>query len=1484
MADSSQKFISRNRAPRVQIEYDVELYGAEKKVQLPFVMGVMSDLLGKSKETQPAVADRKFLEIDVENFDKRMKSMAPRAAFTVPNTLTGEGNLAVDLTFESMKDFSPGAIAHNVEALRPLLEARNQLQTLMAYMDGKSGAEELIEKILQSPALLASLSQGKNGQSEEAALALESLRGQELPEEEQDQSESVLGQLREQTTVEEVHEDRAAATLDALRQAPATQPEEADTSAEILAGLSEATVEEKREEDDSVKVALSSLESADEEPLEIGTTSEALNSLQANEPEPVSAEESVPDVLAGLAAKGEVQDQSASDRSELEALLGDLAETDLPAQEEIDQSAEVLLDLEATAEKIAEGESEAELAKALSSLPEVEPETASQEAATDAVLSDLETTEIASPESEKDEDLAAVLSTVPAAGEAPSEEETSDVLATLGETEIAEEAVEESLESILAGLEIVEEEDPAESQIEEALSSLPMGDPVPEAVSSNNEIDTALNELALGIDDLELDKSEEESARILADIEIETQSSDPDPMGELDQVLENLGEEAPAAQEIDAETALDDILSDLAELPEDEDAGDSLDDILGDLEATGDADEEPADAALDDILAGLDAAGGEASEVAEQDSADAILAGLESQEAPPTEESGLEDVLNELSEKETPEGEGSEDLELADLLGDLASDAEEAGSIEAASDDLDDILADLGDSAASVEEDAAADEAEENLGDVLAALEGSAEALEQEDGLSDILNDLSEGENKVDELFEEDPELSDLLGDLTATVETESTVDDALGDLDDILSGLGEEDADPNSDGVVGDAPAEEVLADLGEVDGDLDVADQTEEATAAAVGDEHDELDALLSDLEVGETVDDDLSVLLGETDAAEGASDLDNLLADLGIDETDASASDAENDTGPVLEPEFAYGAISADRPDPQKLIRKRFRIALLGDFSGRAARGIVEAGDALAARPEIQLDPDTVEEVIEGFKTELRLPIGKDGTAISVKLGELDDLHPDELFDNVDLFSELVALRRQLDSGVTVEHATRTLRSWAEAHATPARAPKLRSSGNAVPADRRLSDFQYLIGDQTNALGEVSPVEEMLARIVGPHIRALPDPNLPALQAAVDEALSDAMRLVLHHPEFQSIEAQWRSLDLIARSVEVGDDLEVILYDISAEEIAVDLASQDDLAETGLVRLLTEKPLDPDLGRGGYSAIIGLYKFEETPPHAELLGRIARVAAHVDAPFLASISPGFLDLPKQDRAILTAKAWDTLKSMSEAGHLGLASPRFLLRRPYGSKTDPVDAFKFEEFSETEGLRGMLWANPVVLLMILLAQSFRQNGASLQLGSIMSLGGMPYHYVTDRHGDQVALPCTERNIDLDKIAAANERGFMAISAVKGRDELRLTSFQSVAGGEILGPWTGMPAPEPSPPDPREASGPASVRASDDTAGDQGADEFDLGDLELDGQDAETNELGDLDDLLASFEDDNDDAAENGDMDAELAALLNDL
>jgi type VI secretion system protein ImpB len=170
---SSQKFIARNRAPRVQIEYDLELYGAEKKVNLPFVMGVMGDLSGKPAEGLAPVADRKFLEIDVDNFDERLKATKPRVAFQVPNTLTGEGNLSVDISFESMDDFSPAAVARKVDALKKMLDARTELSNLLSYMDGKSGAEELMARVIKDKALLNALTSAPKQEDESTDTAKE---------------------------------------------------------------------------------------------------------------------------------------------------------------------------------------------------------------------------------------------------------------------------------------------------------------------------------------------------------------------------------------------------------------------------------------------------------------------------------------------------------------------------------------------------------------------------------------------------------------------------------------------------------------------------------------------------------------------------------------------------------------------------------------------------------------------------------------------------------------------------------------------------------------------------------------------------------------------------------------------------------------------------------------------------------------------------------------------------------------------------------------------------------------------------------------------------------------------------------------------------------------------------------------------------------------------------------------------------------------
>ena len=1152
MASGSQKFIARNRAPRVQIEYDVELYGSEKKVQLPFVMGVMADLAGKSAVAQPAIADRRFLEIDVDNFDERMRAMAPRASFAVPNTLTGEGNLSVDLTFESMSDFTPGAVAARIGPLRALLEARTQLSNLLTYMDGKTGAEELIERLLGDPALLAAVvsapAPAPAGDGEETGV------------------------------------------LDALRTAAPDAAPAGDGSADVLAAL-RASAPEPGAEDRTADDALAGLRAAaPAEAAEDTTTEDTLAGLRHLQPRAADADPSA-DILAGLAATPEV----AAEADTTDALLAGLAAGADEAAAEADD--------------------------------------------TDAILGDLATT----PEAEADADPSA------------------DILAGLAG--LAEAEAGSDLDALLAG-------DDGDAALDALLGAIPD---------------------ATGPD-----------------------AAGPDAAG-------------PGG------------------------AGSDLDALLAD---------DDGDAALNALLA----AGGEDAGGAPDEPAGSDPAGTDT----------------------------NTDAALAALLGGNDGDA----------------------------------------------------------GLDALLGAVDDAPGS----------------DLDALL----TGDD---DLDALLAGTLDGDT-----AIGGDDGASLSDAPDGAGDTDLD---------ALLAGDDDAGLDALLG--AIGS--DEDMPAPAAEGEANETE------------DEMSAIPGDGAGDERKVDQP---FGFISAPRPAPEDLRRTGFRMAIFGDFTGRAARGLIETGDALAARRAIPLDVDTVEEVIEGFATDLVLPVGPDGAGIRVSLKELDALHPDELFDNVEIFAGISGLRQRLKSASLAPAALDQLRKWGEAHGQRLAPPRRKSAGSSVPANLKLGAFQQLIGDSGGRLTQASPIDDMVARIIGPHVVEAPNPDAAAMLTAVDDALSSAMRLILHHPEFQSVEALWRSLDFLARRIETDTKLTIDLYDVSAEELAVDLAAGDDLSESGLLKLLADRPLGEE-GPGGYSALFGLYTFEETPPHAELLARVAQVAAHVDAPFFTAISPGFLDVAKEDRHPLVAKAWDTLRGLPEAAYLGIASPRFLLRRPYGQRTEPVDAFDFEEFTESEGLSGMLWANPVLLVAVLLGAGWSKHGKEMSLGSVMSINDIPFHFVRDRHGDQVALPHTERNLTTSKVRDVVTRGFQPVLSIRGRDEIRLGSFQSLAGEEIRGRWPGVPMPPKAPPPvtPAAAARPADIEMEIAAPGDDGGADLDAllaglgsdagegegGDADLDallaglgGADDTGGDDADLDALLAGFDDAGTGPSDDGGMDPELAALLEGL
>jgi type VI secretion system ImpB/VipA family protein len=476
--------------------------------------------------------------------------------------------------------------------------------------------------------------------------------------------------------------------------------------------------------------------------------------------------------------------------------------------------------------------------------------------------------------------------------------------------------------------------------------------------------------------------------------------------------------------------------------------------------------------------------------------------------------------------------------------------------------------------------------------------------------------------------------------------------------------------------------------------------------------------------------------------------------------------------------------------------------FRLAVLGDFSGRANAGVLETGAALAARKPHKVDVDNLDTLLERLSVTVSVPIDEDRNVVSATIRSLDDFHPDQLVENLPVVEELLRLRRDLQSRAGFDRAAKEILSWSGAAALPPVAER-QARGCVVATDRKLSDFARLTGRKPAAQADA---DELIRRLVGPFVLPERDSRQDALLARVDAALADAMRRVLHHPDFQSAEALWRGMEFLVRRVETDAKLQIVMYDISAEELAADIARSDALEDSALYGLLVEQPaLDAD--RGPLSMVAGLYQFEATPPHAELLGRIAQIAGAAGAPFVAGIGAEPLKTPMHDWHPLTRQAWSALRKLPASAYLGLVTPRFLLRMPYGKTTDPIDTFAFEEFTRQSGLSGMLWGHPSFLTATLVAETYRRNGKSMQLGSIATIGDLPVYIYRDADGEQIALPCTERLLTERQAVQVAGTGVNPVLSLRGRPEVRVGGFKSLVGTDLAGPWAPVDLTKSAPP-----------------------------------------------------------------------------
>lgn len=482
----------------------------------------------------------------------------------------------------------------------------------------------------------------------------------------------------------------------------------------------------------------------------------------------------------------------------------------------------------------------------------------------------------------------------------------------------------------------------------------------------------------------------------------------------------------------------------------------------------------------------------------------------------------------------------------------------------------------------------------------------------------------------------------------------------------------------------------------------------------------------------------------------------------------------------------PDFGY----VSTPLPNWAAKRPQRIAILGDFGAGALSGRLDSGPDLAARKPLKVEFDTLDDALGRLALTLRLPIGPEQSPVTLEISELEAFHPDEIYRNLDLFAALSSLRKRLNQPASFAAAAAEVMKWADVPkiSAGALAVRRRSRGSSLRAGASLDDFARLTGRAAGTEAADEPVDRLLRRVVGPFVVPAASPNKDALIAAVDQALSDLMRAVLHQPEFQNAESLWRGVDFLLRRLETGPQLQVHLFDVSAEEFAADLSAHDDLSECGLYAMLASKPSED--ADGGYTWIAGCYDFAATPPHAELLGRMAQVAAAANAPFLTAIATDAFTDRKEPPHRLVAAAFQALRSMPAASFLGLIGPSFLLRHPYGKRSDPISSFGFEEFSRSSGLRGMLWGHPALLALSVLGVR----------GGQLAIGDLPFYHYVDADGDSVALPCTDRLINTQGSALLRDFGINAVMAHKGEPLVRLAGLEAVNGDGLAAAPVGKP------------------------------------------------------------------------------------
>lgn len=500
-----------------------------------------------------------------------------------------------------------------------------------------------------------------------------------------------------------------------------------------------------------------------------------------------------------------------------------------------------------------------------------------------------------------------------------------------------------------------------------------------------------------------------------------------------------------------------------------------------------------------------------------------------------------------------------------------------------------------------------------------------------------------------------------------------------------------------------------------------------------------------------------------------------------------------------------DFSLVASMEERSAAQKP-ETSFRMLIMGDFSGRANRGLDRSAKPLTGRKPICVDRDSLDEVIGRLEVKIELPLlGKDAPLVPIQISELDDFRPEALYQKLEVFQALKEIRQSLYDPQTLAAVVEESQPPPERQPKKPQSPANQTPGNLLDQIIEQSQFDEV---QTSGAGSApTEWESFLHGIVKPHLVAKAHPRQEEMIDGVDAASSELMRMILHHEDFQAVESAWRGLSFLVSRLETDNQLKLYMLDVSKAEFAADLTFADDLRLTDLYKILVEQTVGIAGGQP-WSVVAGNYTFEKNVEDIELLGRMAKIAKAAGTSFVATAgdrvvcSESLAETPDPDEwqpldEPEIEEKWQALRCIPEAANIGLAMPRFLLRLPYGADTDPVEPFQFEEMPEKPVHEKYLWGNPCFAIMLLLGQSFSRQGWQMRLGSTQEINSLPLH-VYKENGESLLKPCAEILLSQRAAERIIDKGFMPLLSFVNQDMVRLGRFQSIGDPptRLAGPW----------------------------------------------------------------------------------------